>query len=384
MFIAILVWGSVFYRLYVLLISCLSLLYPKQKVIESNSDLSQHYCFLFPVYKEQKIIKDTLQYYEQFLAQSQQIQLIFITTAKETGSDTTLKLMQDYLKNSQYQERIVVVTCPVLDGTKATQINYGLDFIAEKKQKSYVCMFDCDARISFLDLVRAEQYIKDNSGAVIYSFLPKAKPAKQSNFLVLSAGLHHTERMLAFEYAASQLPWKYSYPMGATMLVHPQLWQHIDHIPEPIDDIPLDYLLQFKKLKAKTMPFYTLVQPPPDTRNLFRQMIPIFKGVFSYFSTAHRYGIKLNIVGYGHGLLVYTFYLLEPLSIFLVLLGDWWLGILIFVQIIVNLYWVKKLSTKAFIAHSWGYIIRLLQFLYFGINMLKGEIRLSQFKTERK
>lgn len=384
MFIAILVWAGIFYRLYVLLISCLSLLYPKQKVIVSNSDLSQHYLFLFPVYKEQKIIKDTLQYYEQFLAQSQQIQLLFITTAKETGSDTTLKLIQDYLKNSQYQERIAVITCPVLNGTKATQINYGLDFIAEKKQKSYVCMFDCDARISFPDFVQAEQYIKDNSGAVIYSFLPKAEPAKQSNFLVLSAGLHHAERMLAFEYAASQLPWKYSYPMGATMIVHPQLWKLIDHIPEPIDDIPLDYLLQFKKLKAKTMPFYTLVQPPPDTRNVFRQMIPIFKGVFSYFTTAQCYGIKLSILGWGKGLLLYTFYLLEPLGVFLALLGYWWVGSLIFLQIIVNLYWAKKLTLKACIAHSCGYIIRLLQFLYFGINMLKGEIRLSQFKTERK
>ncbi len=384
MFISILVWMAVFYRLYVLLMSCLSLLYLKQKVVVSNLHLSQHYIFLFPVYKEQKIIKDTLQYYEQFLVQSQQIQLIFITTAKETGSHTTFKLIQDYLKNSQYQEKIAVLACPILDGTKATQINYGLDFIAEQKQKSYVCMFDCDARISFSDLVRAEQYIKDNVGAAIYSFLPKAELAHQSNLLVQSTGLHHIERMLAFEYASSQLPWKYSYPMGATMIVHPNLWEHINHIPEPIDDIPLDYLLQFKKLKAKTMPFYTLVQAPPDTRNLFRQMIPIFKGVFSYFATAREYRVKLRIGQIIKGLCLYVFYLLEPLTILFAFLGFWWLTILTGLQVILNLYWIHNLSLRLFIIHIFGYFVRLLQFLYFGIILLKGPLRLSQFKTQRK
>lgn len=384
MLLSILVIAAVGYRLYVLVMSCLSLFFSKQRVIVYSSHLAQQYIFLFPVYKEQKIIKDTLQHYEQFLAQSQQIRLIFITTAKETGPDTTLELIHDHLKNSQYQEKITVLTCPILNGTKATQINYGLDFINKQREKSYICVFDCDARISFQDLRQAEQYIKNHSGAVIYSFLPKVEPCQQSNFFVQSAGLHHTERMLAFEYASSQLPWKYSYPMGATMLVLPRLWAHIKHIPEPIDDIPLDYLLQFKKLKAKTMPFYTLVQAPPDSRNVFCQMIPIFTGVFSYFATAKRYKIKLSITDKVKGVLLYVFYLLEPLSIFLALLGSWYVVGLVFLQIVINLFWTKNLSIKTFIANLIGYIIRLLQFLYFSVKLLKGEIRLAQYKTDRR
>lgn len=382
MFGAILV-AAIFYRLYVLMMSILSLSKRRSLTI-ARKTLRHHYLFIFPVYKEQKIIIDTLNYYEQFLKLTDKIQLVFVTTAKEVTEPSTLMMIDNYVRKSSYGARIKVLTCPILDGTKATQINYALHFIGKGKHESNLCLFDCDARISLPDLIRAEDYIEANPHAVIYSFLPRSVMGPGEHFFVYAAGLQHTERMLAFEYASSQLAWKYSYPMGATMIVKPQLWQYIEHIPEPIDDIPLDYLLQFKGLRAKSLPFETLVQAPPDVGNVFRQMIPIFKGVFSYFSTAKRYQVKLTRIQKVQGILQYIFYILEPLGILLALLGNRYLLILLLLQVALNLSWTKKISLRAFIAHLFGYVVRLLQFGYFGWYVLRGKVNWAEFKTERK
>lgn len=383
MLIASLVAIALSYRIYILIMSLVGI-FSHQKIVVEGHALNQDYIFIFPVYKEQKIITETLRYYEQFLDQSDKVQLLFVTTTKETIEPTTLTLIKNYLKDTKYKKRIKVLACPITNGTKATQLNYALDHIGKRKHESHIVMFDCDARISFQDFLRAEICMKENSLPVIYSFLPKSVCTDHQNFLVMAAGFHHAERMLAFEYVSSQLVWKYSYPMGATMIIHPRLWQHIEHIPEPIDDIPLDYLLQFKGLKAKPLPFNALVQLPPDMRNVFRQMIPIFKGVFSYFSTAKRYEIKLTITQRAQGVLVYLFYLLEPLGILLALLGNRYLLGLLLVQACLNLYWIKQVSLKSFIAHCFGYLVRLLQFFYFAIYLLKGDAKLSEFKTERR
>ncbi len=385
MFVTILVLGALGYRVYLLGVSLMTILARKKKIALSSASVEpQNYVFVFPVYKEQVIIEDTLRYYEQFVAELGTVQLLFVTTAKEKGDLRTYDLIKNYLVKSNYQGKITLIECAELQGTKATQINYGLAYLRQRYAVlPNLVLFDCDARISLSDFSDAQTWIDHNPGAVVYSFVPKSILHPTTPLLVQSTVLHHTERMLAFEYAAAKLDRKFTYPMGATMIVLPQLWDKITGIPEPIDDIPLDYLLSFHGLRAKALPYFSQVQAPPDARNMFRQMIPIFSGVFSYYATAKRYHIALTGWQCCKGILLYGVYLLEPLAILLACLGNVSLCVLIVIQIILNLYWSKRLSIKHFALHSFGYVIRLLQFLYFALYLLKREKKLDQFKTER-
>ncbi len=381
----ILVLAALGYRIYLSVISVITMRVRKKKLdlIAPNSK-QQRYVFVFPVYKEQVIIEDTLRYYEQFVAQLGGIELLFVTTTKESGDQRTYDLIKAYLAKSKYSDKIILIECAELQGTKATQINYGLSYLRNRYNRlPRLVLFDCDARISLSDFSDAEQWIEQNPGAVIYSFVPKPVLYCNTPLLIQSTVLHHTERMLAFEYAASRLKSKATYPMGATMMVLPLLWEKVTSIPEPIDDIPLDYLLSFYGLHAKALPYFSLVQAPPDTHNMFRQMIPIFRGVFSYYATAKRYQISLTQWQKYKGVLLYGFYLLEPLGILLACFGNISLLILIAVQISLNLYWSDRLTIKNFLLHSLGYVIRLLQFLYFALHLLKRDRKLNQFKTER-
>lgn len=385
MFVMLLVLGSLGYRIYVLAISLMTILSRQKKIVLSNaSGELQNYVFVFPVYKEQVIIEDTLRYYEQFVADLGTIQLLFVATAKEKGDQRTFDLIKNYLAKSKNQDKITVIECDELQGTKATQINYGIAYLRKRDAVlPRLVLFDCDARISLSDFNDAQKWIDHNPGAVVYSFVPKSIFYSTTPLLVQSMVLHHMERMLAFEYAAAQLDRKFTYPMGATMIVLPQLWEKITSIPEPIDDIPLDYLLNFHGLRAKALPYFSYVQAPPDARNMFRQMIPIFSGVFSYYATAKRYQISLTHWQRCKGVLLYVFYLLEPLGILLGCLGNIPMLILIAVQICLNLYWSNRLTIKNVLLHSLGYVIRLLQFLCFAFHLIKRDKQLSQFKTER-
>ncbi|MBP7057693.1 hypothetical protein KBB08_04385 [Candidatus Gracilibacteria bacterium] len=382
-----LVFLALAYRLWIMALSLLTIMASCCKEpfkLLAGYQIHHQYTFVFPVYREQKIILDTLKYYEIFLSNTANIDLVFVTSRKETGELTTLGLITAYWQGSQYQNRVTVLTCPALEGTKATQINYALEHLRTVLATRRIVSFDCDARISYEDFCAAEHWIGDHYDAVVYSFVPRSHLSQVSGFFVRSIVMHSLERSLALEYSSSQLRMVHSsYPMGATMLLMPAIWQKIDRLPEPIDDISLQYILRFYALKMRSLPYFTDVQPPPDTKNLFRQIVPIFKGVFSVGSTAQYYKQKFPVPYRLVSLLRYGYYLLEPLGILLALTGQWWLLICFGMQILLDSWWSRNFTPINIAAHGFGYLIRLAQFCYFLVRVLFQPPQLHQFKTDR-
>lgn len=375
------------YRLWIMFLSLATMIssyYKGSLKLLASYQIHHQYTFVFPVYREQKIIVETLKYYEAFLRKTNNIDLVFVTSLKETGELTTLDLITAYWQGNQYQHRVTVLTCPELEGTKATQINFALDNLRNQRATRRIVSFDCDARISYEDFCATEHWIEDHHDAVVYSFVPRSPLNQASNFLVRSIVLHSLERSLALEYCSSQLRWLHSsYPMGATMLLMPTIWQKIDRLPEPIDDISLQYILRSYGLKMRSLPYFTDVQPPPDTKNLFKQIVPIFKGVFSFGSTAKYYGVKLSWLDKTASWFRYSYYLLEHLGILLALTGQWWLLICFAIQVLIDCFWSGNFTVKNVLAHAFGYLIRLAQFGYFLIRIIFQPPKLHQFKTDR-
>ncbi len=361
-----------------------------------NLQLHNQYIFLFPVFREQNIILETLKYYEKFLAWFPGVQLFFVTTAKEKGKSTTEDIIRQFIAKSVYKSRISCICCPEEQGTKATQINYAVDYIrSSTTAMPYIVSFDCDARISWQDFLLADSYTQAHSQHMVYSFLPKSKVDDIHNPMIKAAALHHGERMLAFEYFSSLQSLGLHYPMGATLIFSPQLWKHLAHIPEPNDDLALKYILDSKHLSYVSLPYFTHVQAPPNSKNLYRQMIPVFNGVFSYFKTLRlhsghalkQYQLPFIIKQIAVGLGWYAFYALEYLSIvllsFALIKGDTFFILFFFLQIVLDLLFLKQLSFLNFWLHFLGYFIRLSQFSYFLFYQLFGGPALCQFKTER-
>ncbi|MBI4835807.1 MAG: glycosyltransferase [Candidatus Abawacabacteria bacterium] len=385
---ALILLPAYLYRLAVLGISLYVALHKVKKIPHCRSARRNSYVFVFPVYNEQIIIRETISYYEQFLAHYANISLLFVATDKETQRPTTAEIIGHYCQGSKYAERMKIIHSHNLKGTKATQLNVALDYIRAQSHGSLpilVC-FDCDARIALEDWPKALAYIQNHEKALLFSFLPK--PQSSRSFLVQSLMLHHQERMLVFEYAAAlsdTIFWHY--PMGATMLVKPQLWQKIDQFPEPIDDIPLRYQLYLNGLHYSSLPFFTLVQAPPNMTNAFQQIIPIFKGVFSYFALAKKSQLRLTLAHICYGLGWYGIYLAEFYSILILPIAlarnSWSLPVIFLIQVIINLVLAQQLSLLNAFKHILGYGLRLAQFLFFLIKVLLFPINLEKYKTER-
>ncbi len=378
------------YRLLVTLLSSVSYYYYQRRRWSNSrvaSRLHHRYVFLFPVFREQKVIEETFYYYQRFLGWFPDLKILFVTTEKEQDDPSTRDILKKLIVESACRNRIDCISCPDLHGTKATQVNFGLNYIRSQHKKTpYIVSFDCDARIRWQDFLLADQYIQRSPTHMVYSFLPRPRLESTTNLLARSIVLHYGERMLAFEYPSGLDP-GLNYPMGATIIFSPKLWGHIEHIPEPIDDLSLKYILDYHQLSYVSLPYFTDVQSPPDISNLYRQMVPIFSGVFSHFSTLRSYGIPLKMKNIWVGWGFYLFCLLEYLSILLLLpavvTGEWLLPILFLYQIILDLFFLGKLSLGNFFMHLLGYAIRLSQFIYFlGWRLFWGD-KLCQFKTER-
>jgi len=349
------------------------------------------YVFLFPVFREQKIIRDTLQYYESFLAYSENIQLLFITTIKERGdSNNTAEYIEAYRQGSGFRERIHVVESHQMTGTKATQLNVGLHWVRTKYQQQqfpYVVCFDCDARIAIDDFIQVDRNFLNKGNACIYSFVPVSKIAAYSKS-VAALMLHHLERVFVWEYIPSLIASaSWNYPMGATMVIAPQLWDKLPAFPEPIDDIPLQYLLRWKGVAYRSLPFFTQVQSPPNLGNAFRQIIPILHGVFCYFSLAQRYHVSLTLKQSVAGICWYIVFILEFIAIAIspyLLWRSWPMFIILFIiPAIIHLVWRQCFSFLNLALYLLGFYLRLLQFCYFLVKIIFSPPQLHQFKTDR-
>lgn len=378
------------YRLIILILTGIAC-YISRKRDKNNcfipAKLRNRYIFLFPVFREQAIIKETFQYYERFLCWFPQIEILFIVTKKEEDVPSTKGILSDLIIKSVFQNHIECIECLDLKGTKATQVNFALDYIRSKYKKiPYILSFDCDARISWQDFFMADQYISQHSEHVLYSFLPRPSIDQIKNFFIQASMLHHVERMLALEYPSS-LALGLNYPMGAASIYSPKLWRYIVYIPEPIDDLSLKYILNYYRQSYVALPFFVSVQAPPNVRNLYRQIIPIFSGVFSYFHTMKQNNLVLSIRNILTGLGWYVLYVLEYASIcFLIitiLCGNMLFLSLFICQVILDLYFVERLSVGNIFLHLFGYVIRFSQFIYFLFKKFFWMTDLCQFKTDR-
>ncbi|OGC81957.1 MAG: hypothetical protein A2V81_03730 [Candidatus Abawacabacteria bacterium RBG_16_42_10] len=376
------------YRLLILVLSCFSLVdYRKRRGFHIPTKLQHHYVFLFPVFREHHIIEKTFLYYERFLRWFPQVEIIFVGTQKENNVPSTSDMLLKLIAKSLYKKRINCILCPSLDGTKATQVNFALDFIRSKyKETPYTVSFDCDARMRWQDFLLADQYISKHPEHAVYSFVPKMNGDQSSGPWIRALMFHHGERVLAFEYP-SKFSLGLNYPMGATTVYSPKLWKFIKHIPEPNDDLSLKYVLDHHKRSYVSLPFFTYVEGPPNLKNLYRQMIPIFSGVFSFFRTLQSFNIPFTIKNIFIGCCLYVFYVLEYVSIIffinaLVSGHMLVLGLFAF-QVMLDLIFYRKLSLSNFLLHCVGYLIRLSQFAYFLFYKLFGSTDLCQFKTER-
>ncbi|MGZ5455126.1 MAG: hypothetical protein ACXWN1_00470 [Thermoanaerobaculia bacterium] len=340
------------------------------------------------MYREQAIIADTLAHYGPFLRQVSSLQLWFVLDAREAGPDTTRDVLLRALTEQGYgsSDRITVLASDAVRGSKAAKVNLAIERLrATQPDLPMLVVFDCDARVEFSE-VRIALACASVSAADVVSLVPVPEPGDGS-VVVRSAMAHHAERAVSFELGSGCLPRYMRYPTGALMILRPSLLRRIPHLPEPIDDLPLSYLIARLRGDVVTLPAFVRVLPPPDAYNLFRQHIPIFTGVFSVFATLRKFHVTPRLSDYARCTVLYAFYAAEFVSIAAAFVwlagGTYWPLLLVIAQLAFALFVVERLSAAALLLGTLGYLVRLCLFLWFVLNRAFVRPDLSRIKTAR-
>ena len=125
----------------------------KQKKYKTNKYADIY--VLLPAFKEQKIVKDTIDWFNSIKYKGK-IKYIIITTEKEELENktkiikekTTNEVVKKYLKQVK-DYRFVHMHYPKTNGNKSSQMNYAINIINEgikNKENTYISVYDFDSR----------------------------------------------------------------------------------------------------------------------------------------------------------------------------------------------------------------------------------------------
>lgn len=109
---------------------------------------------LIPIYREENLIKKSIQYFSAFPSD---ISIIYITTSREKDNKT-LSIAQEFLKEHTYQS-IQVINSPNTFGNMATQLNYGLKYVP---LENIVGIYNVDSEPRLETIKYVQKNIKEN------------------------------------------------------------------------------------------------------------------------------------------------------------------------------------------------------------------------------
>lgn len=272
---------------------------------------------LLPALKEQKIVKNTIDWFKKMKYKGN-IKYIIITTEKEENEykinnikeNTTSEITKKYLKEIN-DKRFIHIHYPKINGNKSSQMNYAIEKIKNEVKdldNTYISVFDFDSRpdkntFNELNKVAQNKNKPDEIQQIPLTIRNYVETSKKSIIMTIYS-LQHMVRSLAIEKFKFQMYTLFKvdigkYFMGACM--HLKLSTLIEHglFPIFVDDLTLGYRYSIHKRRCEYLytSNYSLI--PNDLKGYFGSSTLIFKGILTFISeikqTKNHFLSKINL-----------------------------------------------------------------------------------------
>ena len=270
----------------------------KQKKYKTNKYADIY--VLLPAFKEQKIVKDTIDWFNSIKYKGK-IKYIIITTEKEELENktkiikekTTNEVVKKYLKQVK-DYRFVHMHYPKTNGNKSSQMNYAINIINEgikNKENTYISVYDFDSRPdkeTFNELNKIIQ-LKNNTDEIqqIPLEIRNYKEISGRSIMMTIHSLQHMIRSLVIEKFKFQLYTLFKinipkYFMGACM--HLKLSTLLENklFPIFVDDLTLGYRYSIQNKKCEYLYSNNYALIPNDLKGYFGSSTLIFKGLLTF------------------------------------------------------------------------------------------------------
>ena len=268
-----------------------------KKTPEIGSD-NKKYFVLLPAFKEQELVKETLDYYSHIKVNNCKVMVItseqeeYENRINKRNIKTTKDCVDKYLSDNR-NSNIIHLHGNYTKGTKSTQLNFALDTIKDSLKDNeysscYIGVYDFDSRPN-LDVIDDLSRIVNtqNSPEIVQQIPINTKNynrlVKQKNYAMIVHCFQTMIRSVGIELASLFLNMKKIcaplYCMGAGMYIRMDTLLENGCFPEPIDDLELGYRLYLKGKRFGLFPEYNSVERPSSVREIVKQDVGIFNGV---------------------------------------------------------------------------------------------------------
>lgn len=181
----------------------------RAKRLERVRNFKKEMVFVLPMYKEQKLAKDTFEFFVNIAKKRPNTKAIFVTTIKEKaekGKQTTHDILSGLI-NDDNKDFVRLYMYPHKTGVMAHQVNYGVKSYFDEvgNNDSWVAIYNCDSRLSEESLNEIYYNVhKANNDTVFQQYSYYFVPDKKGRSIPLSSAGWQTRWSIFKENAVAR------------------------------------------------------------------------------------------------------------------------------------------------------------------------------------
>lgn len=286
-------------------------------------DYTEHdFAILLPVYHEQDIICNTIDYFSRIVPQGRNNKILIICTereecSQETSYKTTFAVASEYISQKQLGGRVELLKAPDSYVGKVGQMNYAINWLRRNAlSPEYVGVYDADSRpdpnvFRDIDWELTDRAARGEPFPAIFQQVSCYCSAAEHlrgfpGALALADAFSQTKWAIGFEYPlfkvyCAQIQRKKTRPLvyciGHGCFVNFSYLEQIKGFPEynKNDDLSLGYLASTLGSEVFPVPSLDYCQISPEQRTTVSQYRSWYSGSARYFQDIEHYSRIFNI-----------------------------------------------------------------------------------------
>lgn len=280
----------------------------KQDVKTDYSGSKKNMLILIPVLREQSVIKETIQHFTKMHINNINMHLVIAGTKRELKSDdsTTIEVVEQWIQEYKQllPDNIEVDYCEAEDddGDRATQLNYGVQYIKQKKnlELHYIGVYDADSLPSLNTLAEVANAFSEEGELcacqqpVHFIRAANRMASNKANPLLVANALYQTTWMIISELpmwvkyyckADKNISKRHIYLIGHGEFMTNDVYENFKFPEyEVTDGIQLGYRLGMANKKVKPLHEFCNDDVPQSLKSLINQHKRWFGGCMNLLS----------------------------------------------------------------------------------------------------
>lgn len=274
----------------------------KGSSFKEKGDVS--FIILIPVLREQKIIKQTLDFFSSLNYDFSKVKIVTITSEREAierGENKKDKLTKEIIEteikklNYKFNKKVFVnIHYPFSQGVKSDQLNYAIKILQEdlrQPKKTYMGVYDADSRPNknvlkqLADDATVTEFPLVYQQPTIYLQNFNYLPNNFNGLFMKNFAIWQTQYSLGYEIPMfSKYPKlnsyieKMRYCIGHGLFVRSDYLNNIGLFPSPIEDTRLGHILSYLEKDIRLLPSFDVVQVTESLPKLIKQTSVWFTG----------------------------------------------------------------------------------------------------------